>query len=105
MRSDPGFPSRIDPVGYVSPGAGAGSSGRFFLSCLGWGGTAGPEAEAVVSGLQDVAVVCEAIEQRGSHLGIAEHSGPLEEAQVGNDDDTGALGELAEQVEQERTAR
>lgn len=40
------------------------------FSCGGFG--AGLEAEAVVSGFEDVAVVGEAIEQRGSHLGVAE---------------------------------
>ena len=45
-----------------------------------------------------------AIEQGGGHLGIAEHGGPFAEAQVGGDDDTGALIELAQQVEQQRPA-
>jgi len=36
----------------------------------------------------------EAIEQCGGHFRIAEHAGPFAEAQVGGDDDTGALGEL-----------
>jgi hypothetical protein len=31
------------------------------------------EAPAVVSGLDDVAVVGQAIEQRGCHLGVSEH--------------------------------
>ena len=42
----------------------------------------------------------DAIEERGCHLGIAEHGGPLAEGQVGGDDDRGLLVELAEQVEQ-----
>ncbi len=33
----------------------------------------------------------EAVEQRGGHLGLAEDSGPFTEAQVGGDDDAGAL--------------
>jgi hypothetical protein len=40
--------------------------------CLG----AGSEAEAVVSGLEDVATVGQAIEERGGHLGVAEDRGP-----------------------------
>jgi hypothetical protein len=31
------------------------------------------EAPAVVSGFDDIAVVSEAIEQRGRHLGVTEH--------------------------------
>jgi hypothetical protein len=44
------------------------------------------------------AVMGEAIEQRGCHFRIAEHAGPFAEAQIGRDDDTGALVELAQQV-------
>src|SRR5208282_4394956 len=62
------------------------------------------EAEAVVSGLQDVAVVGEAIEQRGGHLGVAEDGRPLTEAEVGCDDDAGAFVEPAEQVEEQGAA-
>ena len=60
------------------------------------------EAEAVVSGLQDVAVMGEPIEQRRRHLGVAEDGGPFAEAEVGGDDDAGALVERAQQVEQQR---
>ena len=38
-------------------------------------GGAGLEAEAVVSSLQNVAAMGEAIEERGGHLGIAEEAG------------------------------
>ena len=34
------------------------------------------EVPAVVAGLDDVAVVGDAIEERGRHLGIAEHGRP-----------------------------
>ena len=44
------------------------------------------------------------VEQRRGQLGIAEHVGPFREAQVGGDDQAGLLVELAEQVEQQRTA-
>ena len=46
----------------------------------------------------------QAIEQRGGHLGIAEHAGPFAEAEIGGDDDAGLFVELAEQVEQQRAA-
>ena len=58
------------------------------------------ESEAVVSGLEDVAVVGQAVEQCGRHLGIAEDARPFAEAQVGGDDDAGALVKLAQQVEE-----
>ena len=38
------------------------------------------EAEAVVSGFEDVAMMREAVEQRRGHLGVAEHARPLAEA-------------------------
>jgi catechol 2,3-dioxygenase-like lactoylglutathione lyase family enzyme len=74
-----------------------------FPFCFGCCG-AGPEPEAVVAGLQDVAVVREPVEQGGGHLGIAEHASPFTEAEVGGDDDAGLLVELGEQVEQQGTA-
>ncbi len=45
------------------------------------------EAPAFVSGFDDLAVMGKAVEQRGSHLGIAKDAGPLAERQVGGDDD------------------
>ena len=45
-----------------------------------------------------------AVEQRRRHLGVAEHAGPFAEAQVGRDDDAGALVELAQQMEQQGAA-
>ena len=49
------------------------------------------EAEAVVSGLEDVAAMGQPIEERGGHLGVTEHCGPLAEAEVRGDDHAGAL--------------
>ena len=46
----------------------------------------------------------EAIEQRGRHLGVAEHGCPLAEAEIGRDDDAGPLVELAQQMEEQRPA-
>ena len=48
--------------------------------------------------------MCETVEERRCHLGITEDLRPFTEAKVGRDDDTGALIELAEKVEQQRTA-
>ncbi len=46
--------------------------------------------------------MCEAVEERGGHLGITEHAGPFTKAQVGCDDDAGALVEFTQKVEQQR---
>jgi hypothetical protein len=50
------------------------------------------------------AVVGQAVEQRGRHLGVAEDARPFAEGQVGGDHHRGALVELADQVEQELAA-
>ena len=44
------------------------------------------EAPAVVAGLEDGAVMGQAVEQRGGHLGVAEDAGPFTERQVRGDD-------------------
>ena len=62
------------------------------------------EAPAFVAGLDDLAMVCEPVEERGGHLRVAEDARPLAERQVGRDDDRGSLVELADQVEQELSA-
>ena len=49
------------------------------------------EAPAFVAGLDDVAMMGEAVEQRGGHLGITEDHGPLAEGEVRRDDDRSAL--------------
>ena len=54
-------------------------------------GRAVPEAEAVVSGFENVAVMGEPIEQRGCHFGVAKHAGPFGKAEIGGDDDTGVF--------------
>ena len=46
----------------------------------------------------------ESIEERGGHLGIAEHARPFAEGEVGRDEDRGALVETADQVEQQLPA-
>ena len=51
----------------------------------------GLEAEAIVSGFKDVAVVGEAVEKCRGHLGITEYASPFTEAEVSGDDHTGLL--------------
>ncbi len=41
-------------------------------------------------------MMCEPVEQRGGHLGIAKNAGPFAEAQVGGDDDARVLVEFAQ---------
>src|SRR6202161_933915 len=77
---------------------------RFLLGRFGGFRRAVLEAEAVVSGFEDMAAVGETIEQRGRHLWVAEHSRPLAEAEIGRDDDAGALVELAQQMEEQGPA-
>ena len=60
------------------------------------------EAEAIVSGFEDVAVVGEPVEQRGGHLCVSEDACPFTEAEVGGDNDAGALVQPAQQMEEQR---
>ena len=62
------------------------------------------ETPAVIAGFDDVAMVGQAIEQRGGHLGVAEHAGPFTEGEVRGDDDRGPLVEPADEVEQKLAA-
>ena len=56
--------------------------------------------------LDAIAVMDDAVEQRRGHLGIAEHGRLLAEGEVrGDDDDAGALIELADEVEQQLSSR
>jgi hypothetical protein len=45
------------------------------------------------------------IHEGGGHLGVAEDAGPFAKAQIGRDDDAGALLELAQQMEEQRASR
>ena len=85
-------------------GSGLGQGLGCLLPFSGSHGGAGLEAEAVIAGFQDVASVGQAVEERGGHLCITEDCGPFAEAEVGGDDDAGALVELAQQVEEQRAA-
>lgn len=60
------------------------------------------EPPAVVAGLDNVAVMGQSVEQRGGHLGVAEHARPFAEGEIGRHDDGGALIEPADEVEEER---
>jgi hypothetical protein len=62
------------------------------------------EAPAVVTGLDDVTVMGQPVEQRSGHLGVAEHTGPFAEREIGGDDDGGALVEPADEMEQQLAA-
>ena len=80
---DPLSASKIDPLAY--PG-----SGTVF------------EAPGLVAGFDDLAVMGEAVQERGDHFGIAKYCWPFaDEGEVGGDDDGGALVELADQMEQQ----
>ena len=59
------------------------------------------EAVAVVAGLDDVAMMRQAIQQRRGHLRIAEYTRPFGEAEIGRDQDAGFLIQLADQVKQQ----
>ena len=85
------MPSRIDPPdGYVSDVT---DESKCWLLVNGDGllGKVVLHAEALVYGLQDVAVMREPVEERGGHLGVAEHAGPFAEAEVGGDNDVDGL--------------
>ena len=77
---------------------------RFLLGGFGGFRRAVLEAEAVVSGFENVAAVSEAIEECRCHLRVAEHGSPLAKAEIGRDDDAGALVELAQQIEEQGSA-
>jgi hypothetical protein len=62
------------------------------------------EAPAFVAGLDDVAVMREAVEQGSGHFRIAKDARPFAEGQIGGDDDRGAFVETADHVEQELSA-
>src|SRR5258708_34868183 len=49
-------------------------------------------------------MVSQAVEQRGGHLGVAEHAGPFTEGKIGGDDDGRALVQPADEMEQQLAA-
>lgn len=48
--------------------------------------------------------MCEAVQQGGCHLCVAEDLGSFAEAEVGGDDHAGTLVELAQEMEQQYAA-
>ena len=62
------------------------------------------EAPAFVAGLDDLAVMGQAIEQGRRHLRVPEDARPFAKVEVGGDDDRGLLVEMADQMEQELPA-
>ena len=58
------------------------------------------EAPAFVAGLDDVAVVREAVQQGRSHFGISENARPFAKGEIGGDDERGAFVEPADKVEE-----
>lgn len=62
------------------------------------------EPPAFVTGLDDIAVVSEAVEHGGGHLGVSEHLRPIGEGEIGGDQKRGVFVELADQVEEQLTA-
>jgi hypothetical protein len=85
-------------------GSGVRQVSRFLLCGFGGFRRAVLEAEAVVSGFENVTAMGETIEQRGRHLRVTEHGCPFAETEIGGDDDAGALVELAQQMEEQRSA-
>ena len=57
------------------------------------------EAPTIVAGFHDIAMVSQAVEQCGGHLGVTKHAGPFTERKVGGDDDRRALVEPADEME------
>jgi hypothetical protein len=51
----------------------------------GWHSGAVLEAPALVAGFDDFAMMRETVEERGCHLGVAKHTGPIAKGQVGRD--------------------
>jgi hypothetical protein len=49
------------------------------------GSIAVPEAPAVIAGLDDVAMMRQAIQHGGGHAGVAKHLRPIGEGQIGSD--------------------
>ena len=58
------------------------------------------EAPAVVAGFDDLTVVGQTVEKRGSHLGVTEDARPFAEGEIGGDDDGGALLKPADEMEE-----
>lgn len=62
------------------------------------------ESETVISGFENVAAMCKAIEQCCCHFCVAKNRSPFTEAEICGDDDAGALVKLAQQMKEQRAA-
>ena len=49
------------------------------------------QAVGLVARFDDMAVVCQPIQQRSGHLGVAKHTRSFREAEVGGDDHAGVF--------------
>jgi len=63
-----------------------------------------PDTPAFIAGLDDVAVMGEAVEKGGGHLCVGEDGRPFCEGEIGRDQDGCSFVELADQVEQQLPA-
>src|SRR5262244_552476 len=70
----------------------------------GWHSGAVFEAPALVAGFDDFAMMGEAVEERGCHLGVAKHTRPIGKRQIGGDDDGSALVKPADQMKEQLAA-
>src|SRR5260370_30627456 len=97
--------ARARTTGLTEPRPG-GAEPRIAEQSWSWGGRlvsgrlcAVLEAPTLVASLDDIAMVSEAIEHGGCHLGVAEHLRPIGESQIGGDQQRRVLVEFADQVE------
>ena len=89
--------SGLDSLGF--------ENGRSNRAATGWLGSGGVfEAPVFVTGFDDLAVMRQAVEERGGYIGVAEDARPFAEGQVGCNDDGRAFLELADQMEQKLPA-
>src|SRR5205823_14119406 len=70
----------------------------------GWHSAAVFEAPALVAGFDDFTMMGETIEERGRHLGVAKHTGPIAKGQIGGDDNGSALVKPADQMKEQLAA-
>src|SRR5664279_5362016 len=90
-----------DRPGGAGWGCAAGAiAGRRRADCLESSGAV-LEAPAFVSGLDDVAMMGEAVEQGRRHFRIAEDARPFAESEIGGDEYRGALIEAANEMEEQ----
>jgi hypothetical protein len=87
---------RPSPADLADESAGGGGRGPL-LRCA--GSFSVFKTPAVVSGLVDMAVVPQTVEQDCGHLGITKHVGPYTEPKGGGGDNAGLLIELAQKME------